>query len=65
MLPAHPHSIALALPVSTTGGSLAVDGSVVSFLLLAGIIVAGLLAALDLIVLVLAIVLLISLLILG
>lgn len=65
MLATPPHSRAVALPVSATGGRRAVDESVAPILLLAGIIVAGPLAALGLIVLVLVSLLLISLLILG
>jgi hypothetical protein len=64
MLPTLPHSSALALPVSETRGGHAVDGSVVHILFLAGIIVVGPLAALDMLVLAL-VVLIISLLILG
>ena len=64
MLPTLPYSSTLALPVSATRAGRAVDGSVVLILLLAGIIVVGPLAALDILVLAL-VVLLISLLILG
>jgi len=67
MLPTPPSSSTLALPVSVTGGSgRAVNGLVAHILFLAGIIVVGPLAALDLIiVLALVSLLLISLLILG
>jgi len=55
-------SMALALPAVVPEGSRAIGGSVVHFLFLAGIIVAGQLAALDIIIVLVLVSILISLL---